>query len=88
MKKIFLGFASLGLLVALALTAYAYYSNLHQDAPHLDFRVYLALCPSSIFLMLTERASLPTQVYIITVVAIVNGCLYGTGALLLRRFLV
>jgi hypothetical protein len=54
--------------VALSLTRYAYYSNLHQDAPRLSDLVYLLLCPPSIGLMATENASVPGQAFIVTVV--------------------
>jgi FtsH-binding integral membrane protein len=85
MRKIFLRFALLGSAVAAALTEYAYYSNLHRDAPRLDDSVYLIMCPPSMFLMLTERASVPAQMLIVTVVVVLNGLLYGTVALVLRN---
>jgi FtsH-binding integral membrane protein len=84
MRKIFLRFALLGSAVAAALTEYAYYSNLHRNAPRLGDSVYIIMCPPSIFLMLTERASVPAQMLIVTVVVILNGLLYGTVALVLR----
>lgn len=83
MEKTFLRSAPIGIGVAAALTGYSYYSNLHQDALQLGKLVYLLLCPPSFFLMLTENASLLGQILIVTVVVFLNGCLYGTVALIL-----
>ncbi len=83
MEKTFLRFAPIGMAVAAALTGYSYYSNLHRNALPLGEFVYLLLCPPSFFLMATENASLPGQIFIVTVVVLLNGCLYGTVALIL-----
>jgi hypothetical protein len=85
MKKTFLWFALTGAAVAGALTAYAYHYNGHRYAERLDDSVYLILCPPSIFLMATENGSIPAQVLIATVVVALNGLLYGTVALMLRK---
>jgi hypothetical protein len=85
MRKTFLRSALIGMAVALSLTRYAYYSNLHQDAPRLSDLVYLLLCPPSIGLMATENASVPGQAFIVTVVVVLNGVLYGAIGLGLRK---
>jgi hypothetical protein len=80
MKKRILWFALLGMAVAAALAAYAYYSNQHRGGPKIDESVYLVMCPPSIFLMLTESASVSGQVLIVAVVVVLNGLLYGAVA--------
>jgi hypothetical protein len=85
MKKTFVGFSLVGMAVAGVLVKYAYYSNHHEDVPRLNEYVYLVTCPPSIFLMLTENASAPGQVFIISLVVVLNGMLYGTVAMGFRR---
>jgi len=82
-EKTFLRFAPIGIAVAAALTGYSYYSGLHRNALQPSELVYLLLCPPSFFLMLTENASLPGQILIVTVVVLLNGCQHGTVALIL-----
>jgi hypothetical protein len=85
MEKTFLRFGPIGMAVAAALTGYAYYANLHRNASQLSESVYFIMCPPSFFLMLTENASAPGQIFIVTVVVLLNGCLYGTVALILSK---
>jgi hypothetical protein len=87
MKKTFLRFSLIGVAVAGILVQYAYFSNHHRDAPRLDDYVYLLTCPPSIFLMATENASAPGQVFIILLVVVLNGLLYGTVAMVFRSLL-
>jgi hypothetical protein len=85
MEKTFLRFVPIGMAVAAALTGYAYYANIHRNAPQLGDLVYMVLCPPSLFLMSTENASVPAQIFIVTVVVLLNGCLYGTVAVIGRN---
>jgi hypothetical protein len=78
-------FSLVGMAVAGILVRYAYYSNHHRDVPRLDEYVYLVACPPSIFLMLTENTSAPGQVFIISIVVVLNGLLYGSVAMGFRR---
>jgi putative effector of murein hydrolase LrgA (UPF0299 family) len=85
MEKTFLRVAPIGMAVAAVLVGYVYYSNLHRNAPRLGEFLYLMLCPPSVLLMLTENASFAGQIFIVTVVVLLNGCLYGAVALILHN---
>jgi hypothetical protein len=87
MKKTFLRFSLVGVAVAGILVQYAYFSNHHRNAPQMGDYAYLLTCPPSIFLMATENASTAGQVFIISVVIVLNGLLYGTVGMVFRSLL-
>jgi hypothetical protein len=84
-KKIDQLFVLIGLAVASFLTWYAYYSNSHREAVRISEVVYLLLFPSSIGLMVTENATSMGQTIIVSIVVAVNGALYGSTSVLVRK---
>ena len=78
-------FAGIGVIVAGFLTWHAYYSNLHREIKHIDELFYIVLFPPSIGLMVTENASRWDQVFIVLVVVLANGALYGIVSILVRE---
>jgi hypothetical protein len=76
--------ALLGIVVGLALTFYAYYSNSHPQAPKVADWVYLLLFPPSIGLMATENASTFGRAIIIAGVAAANGGYFALLSAILR----
>ena len=76
--------ALLGVVVGLALTSYAYYSNSHPHAPKPNELVYILLFPPSIGLMATENASTTAHVIIVAGVAAANGGYFALLSAILR----
>ncbi len=88
MKRIDKTFVVLGMVIAGFLTWYAGYSNSHTSSANLGWFTYVALCPSSIFLMLTENAKTAwEEALIIAVVVVSNGALYGAVCFTVREFM-
>jgi hypothetical protein len=88
LKRIDKTFVVFGMAIAGFLTWYAYYSNSHRGSPNLGWFTYIALCSSSIFLMLTENAKTAwEQALIIAVVVVSNGALYGAVCSTVREFM-
>jgi hypothetical protein len=85
MKRIDHLFVLIGIGVAGFLTWYAYYSNSHREATRINEFVYLLLFPSSIGLMVTENATVPGQVLIVSIVVAANGALYGLVSVAFRK---
>jgi len=77
MKKTFLRFSLIGVAVAGILVQYAYFSNHHRNAPQMGDYAYLLTCPPSA----------PGQAFIIFLVVVLNGLLYGTVAMVFRSVL-
>jgi hypothetical protein len=80
-------FALVGVAVGGFLTWYAYHSNTHPQAPRVSELVYLLLFPSSICLMLTERASTFSQAIIVAFALFANGGFYALISAVLRTWL-
>jgi len=88
LKRIDKTFVVLGMVIAGFLTWYADYSNSHTGSANLGWFTYVALCPSSIFLMLTENAKAKwEQALIIAAVVVSNGALYGVVCLTVRELI-
>jgi hypothetical protein len=85
MRKIAGLFVVIGIAIGGFLTWYAYYSNSHREAARINEFVYLLLFPPSIGLMVTENATVPGQVIIVSIVVAANGALYGVVYLALRE---
>jgi hypothetical protein len=85
LNRIDKSFVVLGMLIAGFLTWYAGYENSHPGSPDPVWFTYIVLCPSSIFLMLTENATKWGEAIIITVVIVSNGALYGAACISVRE---
>jgi uncharacterized membrane protein YgaE (UPF0421/DUF939 family) len=84
-RKIVGLFVVIGMAIGGFLAWYAYYSNSHREATRINEFVYLLLFPPSIGLMVTENATVPGQVIIVSIVVLANGALYGLVYLVLRE---
>jgi hypothetical protein len=84
MRKLDLVAATIGVVLASALTWSAYYSNSHGGRWKIGEAVFLTLFPPSLGLMATENASVFGQVVIVLMVVALNGFLYGALSIILR----
>jgi hypothetical protein len=85
MRKIDGLFVLIGIAIGGFLTWYAYYCNSHREAARINEFVYLLLFPPSIGLMVTENATVPGQVLIVSIVVAANGALYGLLSVAFRK---
>jgi cellobiose-specific phosphotransferase system component IIC len=67
--------AILGFVIALALAGLAYFLNWRQITYHLD-TLYMVLAPTSLFLMLTDHATLGGQIVVVLIIALQNAFIY------------
>jgi hypothetical protein len=86
--KIAAGFAVVGLLVAIVVISATYYEHSHHTSWAIESIpdiVLFLLFPMSVGLMVTEHASATSQIFICTMVTLMNGVWYGLLGLGLSR---
>jgi len=77
--------AILGFVIALGLAGLAYFLNWRQITYHLD-TLYTVLAPTSLFLMLTDHATLGGQIVVVLIVAVQNAFIYLVLGLITGAF--